>query len=98
MEQNWYVYLLTNITNTVLYVGATRNLQKRVWEHKSKVIEGFTKKYHLHKLVYYEIFDTPDEAIVREKQIKGWTRKKKDKLVDGFNPEWKDLYEDFISW
>lgn len=98
MEKHWCIYLLTNNTNSVLYAGATGNLQKRVWEHKSKVVEGFTQKYHLHKLIYYEIFDTPDEAISREKQIKGWTRKKKEKLIDDFNPKWKDLYENVIAW
>jgi putative endonuclease len=80
--------------NTVLYTGVTRDLTKRVYEHKEKLAEGFTKKYNIVKLVYYEIFNDPESAIFREKQIKGGSRAKKIDLVNSMNPEWKDLYDD----
>jgi putative endonuclease len=87
----YYVYIMTNKWNTVLYTGVTSNLEKRVYEHKLKLKEGFTKKYNVNKLVYYEIYGEIYEAIVREKQIKGGSRKKKLDLIDGMNPDWKDL-------
>jgi len=90
--KNYCIYILTNRNNTVLYVGITNNLTRRIWEHKSKLIEGFTKKYNVDKLVYYEIFDNPTEAIKREKQLKAGSRKKKIELVNNFNPDWKELY------
>ncbi|NLJ38264.1 MAG: GIY-YIG nuclease family protein [Candidatus Atribacteria bacterium] len=77
MEKKAYVYFMSNRWNKVLYLGVTSNLIKRVWEHKNKVIDGFTKKYNLNKLVYYEIYDDIETAINREKQIKSWPRKKK---------------------
>lgn len=86
------MYILTNKNNTVLYVGMTNNLNRRVWEHKSKLIDGFTKRYNVDKLVYYEIFDNPSDAIKREKQLKAGSRKKKIELINNFNPEWKELY------
>ncbi len=86
---------MTNKWNTVLYTGVTSNLEKRVYEHKLKLKEGFTKKYNVNKLVYYEIFEDVYEAIVREKQIKGGSRKKKIDLIEGMNPEWKDLSLDW---
>lgn len=91
-SKNGYVYLLTNEANTVLYTGVTSNLIKRVYEHKHKLVDGFTKKYRVIKLVYYEVFDSIEDAIRREKQIKGWIRKKKDELVQSINPKWEDLY------
>lgn len=84
---------MTNKLNTVLYIGITNNLTKRVWEHKNKIIKGFTYKYNLNKLVYYEGLDTPYQAITREKQLKGGSRKKKEALINSSNPERKDLYE-----
>lgn len=98
MDRSWYVYILTNLINSVLYTGFTGDLQKRIWQHRNKVVEGFTKKYHLYKLVYYEIFDSPEEGIIREKRIKGMSREKKENLINALNPEWKDLYEDIIAW
>jgi putative endonuclease len=97
-EQSFYIYLMSNPDRTVLYTGVTRNLVKRVWQHKQKLADGFTKKYNVTDLVYYEIFDTPLEAIEREKQIKSWSRKGKNQLVETKNPSWKDLYEDIVSW
>jgi len=89
-----FVYLLTNKTNTVIYTGVTSDLQKRVYEHKQDSVEGFTSKYNVHKLVYYEVFDSIEDAIIREKQIKSGSRKKKLNLIKGSNPEFKDLYEE----
>lgn len=87
---------MTNYTNTVLYVGVTNNLIRRVYEHKNKLTEGFTNRYNLTKLVYFEIFEKSYEAIAREKQIKGGSRKKKEDLINKSNSEWKDLYEDLL--
>ena len=91
MGKEYYVYILTNKTNSVLYVGVTSNLQKRLYEHKNELVEGFSKKYKTHKIVYYEITTDVQSAIAREKQLKGWTRIKKDNLIKTINPEWKDL-------
>jgi putative endonuclease len=88
---------MTNKNNAVLYTGVTNNLLKRVFEHKSKLVKGFTKKYNVNKQVYYEIFNDPYYAITREKQIKAGSRKKKIKLVDKINSGWKDLYFDLIE-
>ena len=90
-EHNYYVYILTNWNRKVMYIGITSNLQKRIYEHKNRLIEGFTQKYNIDKLVYYEHFTDVNEAIKREKVLKGWTRKKKDDLVESINPYWKDL-------
>ncbi len=87
----YYVYILTNKTDKVLYVGVTNNLQRRIYEHKNKLIEGFTKKYNLTKLVYFEEFTELKDAIAAEKKIKGWLRNKKIMLIQSKNPEWKDL-------
>jgi putative endonuclease len=92
MDRYYYIYIMTNKNNTVLYTGITNNLTRRVYEHKEKVIEGFTKKYNITKLIYYEVFRDVKSAIFREKQIKGGSRIKKIKLVNNMNPEWKDLY------
>ncbi len=83
---------MTNNSKT-LYTGITNNLNRRVYEHKNKLVDGFTKKYRINKLVYFEMFNKADDAIRREKQIKGWLRQKKLNLIDQMNPEWKDLSE-----
>ena len=88
------IYIMTNKMNTVLYTGVTSGLQKRVWEHKEKLVPGFTKKYNINKLVYYDLTESIESAIAREKQIKGWTRAKKMALIEQINPEWKDLYDE----
>lgn len=87
----YYVYILTNWNNRVMYVGVTSDLAKRVDQHKGKLFDGFTKKYHVNKLVYYEMFREINDAIRREKQIKGWTRDKKNYLVETNNPQWLDI-------
>ncbi|NMG07402.1 GIY-YIG nuclease family protein [Brasilonema sp. UFV-L1] len=94
MNKQYYLYIMTNHYNTVLYTGVTNDLQRRVYEHKSKSIEGFTKKYNITKLVYYEIFEDASTAISREKQIKAGSRQKKIDLVNSLNQEWKDLYDE----
>jgi len=91
-----YVYILTNKNHTVLYTGVTSDIINRVWKHKNKVIKGFTKKYNLDKLVYYKGPAQPLYAIEREKQIKAGSRKKKIEMIESFNPEWQDLYDDLI--
>ena len=88
---NLYVYMLTNITNKVLYIGVTNNLARRLYEHKTGLFEGFTKRYHVDKLVYYEHFFNINDAIAREKQLKGWTRARKNALVEKENPGWEEL-------
>jgi len=92
-QKYYYVYILSNKYNNVLYVGITNDLITRVYEHKNKLVEGFTEKYNVDKLVYYELFNDPINAITREKQLKGYSRKKKVELINSFNPEWEDLYE-----
>ena len=87
----YYVYILTSKNNTVLYTGVTNNIKRRVFEHKSELFGGFTKRYHVHKLIYYELFDFVDLAIAREKQIKGYSREKKINLIEAMNPDWKEL-------
>ena len=93
-EKQYYVYILTNKNNTVLYTGITNDLKRRVCEHKAKLVEGFTKTYNVDRLVFYEISKDIESVISREKQIKGGSRVKKIALVDGMNPGWRDLYED----
>lgn len=90
--KQYYVYLLTNFTNTVIYIGVTNNLVKRIFEHKNKQAFGFTTKYHINKLVYYEIYNDISEALKREKQLKAGSRKKKIKLIERLNESWSDLY------
>jgi len=94
MNKHFYVYLTTNHVNTVIYTGVTNNLKTRVFQHKNKIIKGFTEKYNATKLVYYETFDSAYDAISREKQIKAGSRKKKIDLINKTNPQWKDLYFD----
>ncbi len=85
------VYIITNKANTVLYTGVTSNLAKRIYEHKNKLVPGFSSRYNLYKLVYYEISDSIFSAIEREKQIKGKSRAYKEELINNFNPAWDDL-------
>ena len=98
MERGGYVYIMTNKNNTVLYTGVTSNLKVRIWEHKNKVYHSsFTNRYNISKLIYFEIFHSIEEAIAREKQIKGGSRKKKIELIEQFNPKWYDLYNTLID-
>ncbi len=94
MSKQYYVYIMTNKKNNVLYTGVTNNLAKRVYEHKEKLVSGFTTKYNINKLVYYEMLDDIYNAIKREKQIKGGSRQKKIELINSLNPQWKDLYDE----
>ena len=91
-ENSYYVYILSNTWNTVLYVGVTNDLARRCYEHKSKKNSGFTQKYQVSKLVYFESYDLIDEAIAREKQMKKYSRIKKEKLIEIISPRWLDLY------
>ncbi len=97
MSNNYFVYIMTNKYNTVLYTGVTNDLIRRVYEHKEKLIKGFTLMYNINKLVYYETYEDVHVAISREKQIKGGSRQKKIDLVNKCNKEWKDLYEEVCS-
>lgn len=89
-----FVYILTNRRGNVMYVGVTSDLEKRMYQHKAGAFDGFTKKYRVHKLVYVDSTSDIHDAIAREKQIKGWTRAKKNALVETVNPEWRDLMEE----
>ena len=89
----YFTYILTNKNHTVLYKGVTNDLSRRCHEHKNKLVKGFTEKYNVDKLVYFELFDFIDLAINREKQIKGYSRKKKEDLINSINPAWIDLYD-----
>lgn len=91
-----YVYIITNKNNTTLYIGVTSNIAKRIWEHKNNVVKGFSDKYNLEKLVYYEVTDNIETAILREKFLKGKTRKYKENLINNFNVDWNDLYDSII--
>jgi len=87
----FYVYILANDSNSTLYIGITNNLLRRVSEHKQQIVAGFTKTYNVHKLVYYETFNSPQFAIEREKQLKKWSRVKKKALIESVNPDWKEI-------
>jgi len=91
----YYVYMMSNWNGKVLYTGVTNNLERRVYEHKNKLIKGFTSKYNVNKLVYFDHTEDVSVAISKEKEIKGWSRKKKNDLIEKNNPLWKDLSEDF---
>ncbi len=94
MNKTYYVYIMTNKSRT-LYTGMTNSLERRVYEHKQKLVEGFTKRYNITQLVYYEAYGDVREAIAREKQIKDWRREKKISLIESLNPTWRDLSEDW---
>ena len=93
LENNYFVYIITNKSNTTLYTGVTNNLTRRIYEHKNSLIEGFSKKYNLQKLVYYEIHNDIEAAIKREKTIKKWPREWKENIIKKQNTNWKDLYQ-----
>ena len=95
-EKAYYVYILTNWNNKVMYVGITNNLERRIYEHKEKVVKGFTEKYNVNKLVFYEQTSDIAEALNREKEIKKWRREEKNRLVVNTNPLWRDLSEDYL--
>ena len=95
-DNQYYVYIMTNKSGT-LYVGMTDNIKKRVYDHKNKLVEGFTKKYNINKLIYFETFGDIYSAIAREKTIKGWLRKKKIELIRATNPSWTDLSQDWYD-
>ena len=89
----YYVYILSNKTNTTIYTGVSNNIMRRVYEHRENLNKrSFTARYNVHKLVYYEIYKEVEYAIAREKQIKSWNRQRKNKLIETINPQWKDLY------
>jgi putative endonuclease len=95
--KQYFVYFMTNRWHNVLYTGVTSSLERRVWEHKHNEVPGFTKDYNCDRLVYFEDYDEVDQAIAREKQIKRWTRAKKDALVAKMNPGWNDLAADWYT-
>lgn len=94
IAKTYYIYILTNKYNRVLYIGVTNDLKRRIYEHRKHYKKGFTQKYNVDKLIYYEIFDNPLEAIKREKTMKNLLRRKKEALINKMNPSWKDLYEE----
>lgn len=93
MNQTAYVYMLASTRNGTLYIGVTSDLIKRIWQHKQNLVEGFTQKYHVHLLVWYEVHQSITQAILREKQMKRWKRGWKIHAIEEQNPEWNDLYE-----
>ncbi|OIN94587.1 hypothetical protein CO015_05510 [candidate division WWE3 bacterium CG_4_8_14_3_um_filter_42_11] len=94
MQKQWFTYIITNHTNTVVYIGVTNNLERRIFEHKKGLIKSsFSKKYRLYKVVWFEEFNTPVEAIAAEKMIKGWKREKKNALIERINPHWSDFLQ-----
>ncbi len=95
--KQYWVYMLTNRWRNVLYTGVTNSLERRTWEHKNKAVPGFTKQYNCDRLVYFEQYDEIDQAIARDKQIKGWLRAKKNALIEAQNPEWNDLAADWFA-
>ena len=93
----YYTYILASQRNGTLYLGVTSNLTKRIWQHKNEVIDGYTKKYIVKRLVYFEQFENVDDAITREKRLKRWERKWKLELIEKRNPNWNDLYDDICK-
>jgi putative endonuclease len=91
---NYYVYIISNFNNKVLYIGVTNDLKRRIYEHKNKSIKGFSSKYNINKLIYFEQFNDINEAIQREKQLKKWNRSWKDELIKKLNPKWNDLFDE----
>ena len=98
MHHNYFIYIITNKTNKVVYIGVTSDLRRRIYEHRNKLFPGFSSKYNLNKLVYYEHFQNIDDAIVREKRLKKWKRNWKNDLIQTINPGWRDLYPDVLAW
>ncbi len=98
MTKHSFIYIMTNSSQTTLYIGVTNNLARRVYEHKHKLVEGFTKRYNLTKLVYFEMFESITQAIEREKQLKAGSRKKKVDLINTLNENWNDLYDSILEW
>ncbi|MBP3924628.1 GIY-YIG nuclease family protein [bacterium] len=96
MEKSYYVYIITNKTNNVFYIGVTSNIVKRIYEHKNNLVEGFSSRYNVHKLVYFEITEDIESAIKREKQLKNWHRDWKINLIKEKNPDFIDLYDSII--
>ena len=92
-DRQFFVYIMTNKHNSVLYTGITKDLKRRVYEHRGKLVPGFTNRYNVIKLVYYEVFQDPEGAILREKQMKAGSRRKKIDLIEGVNKAWEDLYD-----
>jgi putative endonuclease len=97
MHKQYYVYILSNRRNGALYTGVTSELPGRAWQHKEKVVEGFTKKYGISCLLFYEAHSNPESAIRREKQIKKWRREWKINLIEEFNPAWRDLFDEICA-
>ena len=97
MNNTYYVYILASKRNGTLYIGVTNDIIRRVYEHKNNLIEGFTKKYNVHQLIYFEQTNDIESAIKREKQLKKWNRKWKLELIEKQNPKWNDLYEEIIN-
>ena len=97
MDRQFYVYILSNKYNKVLYIGITSDLVRRIYEHKQHYVKGFTARYNVTKLVYYEILDDPESAISREKQLKAGSRQRKLELINSINPAWKDLYSELCD-
>ena len=95
--KQYYVYILASKRNGTLYIGVTNNLLKRVYEHRNDFVDGFTKKYHVHDLVYYEVYSNITDAITREKRMKKWRRQWKIGLIEKTNPQWRDLYSDIMN-
>ena len=96
MEKQPAVYILASKRNGTLYIGVTSDLTKRVWEHKSGMVEGFTKRYRVHRLVWYELHESMESALTREKRIKEWKRAWKLELIESVNPDWQDLYQSIV--
>lgn len=96
-DNQYYVYILTTQNNTALYTGVTNDLIRRTHEHKNNLAKGFTQRYHVHKLVYFDVAEDAMSAIEREKQIKSWVRQKKIELINEFNPDWHDLYNEILG-
>ncbi len=94
--KQYFLYILASRRNGTLYIGVTGDLLRRIYEHRQNLVDGFTNKYHVHILVYYEVHSDIEEAITREKRIKKWNRKWKLRLIEEMNPEWKDLYTEII--